>query len=89
VLVTITEWAWRDPAFARKHACSFDQSRSRAMRLVRAGRAAGVFRGDLPVEQAVEDIVAPFFYRRVVQRHTISDAEVRRLHERLVRQFGP
>jgi len=92
VLVTITEWAWRDPAFARKHARSFDQSRSRAMRLVRAGRAgraAGVFRGDLPVEQAVEDIVAPFFYRRVVQRHTISDAEVRRLHERLVRQFGP
>lgn len=89
VLVTITEWAWRDPAFARKHARSFDTSRSLAMRIVRAGRAAGTFRHDLPVDQAVEDIVAPFFYRRVVQRRSISDAEVRRLHQRLMQEFAP
>lgn len=89
VLVTITEWAWRDPAFARKHARSFDPSRSLAMRIVRTGRDAGTFRSDLPVDQAVEDIVAPFFYRRVVQRRSISDAEVRRLYDRLMRQFAP
>lgn len=89
VLVTITEWAWRDPVIARKHARSFDQSRSLAMRIVRAGQAAGTFRRDLPVDQAVEDIVAPFFYRRVVQRRSISDAEVRRLHQRLMREFAP
>lgn len=89
VLVTITEWAWRDPTFARKHARSFDQSRSLAMRIVRAGRSAGTFQRDLPIDQAVEDMVAPFFYRRVVLRQSISDAEVRRLHQRLLSQFAP
>ena len=88
VLMIITEWAWRDPAFARKHARSFDQSRSRAMRLVQAGRAEGVFRNDLDVDHAVEDIVAPFVYRRLILRRRISEAEVRRLHRRLLVQLA-
>ncbi|GAB2485855.1 TetR/AcrR family transcriptional regulator [Jatrophihabitans fulvus] len=87
VLVVITEWAWRDPSFARKHANTFDQSRSRAMRIVQSGRKAGVFRHDLDAGQAVEDLVAPFFYRRIVQRRRIGEDEVRRLHRRLVHDF--
>jgi AcrR family transcriptional regulator len=87
VLMVITEWAWRDPVFARRHAHSFDASRSMAMRLVVAGKQAGAFRGDLDVEAAVEDIVAPFVYRRLIQRRRISASEVRRLHRRLLEQF--
>lgn len=89
VLVIIIEWAFRDPAFARKHARSFDQSRSRAMRIVQAGRASGAFRHDLEVDQAVEDVVAPFVYRRLVLRRRIGESEVRRLHRQLVASFAP
>lgn len=88
VLMVITEWAWRDPAFARRHARSFDASRSMALRLVVAGKDAGTFRADLEVEQAVEDIVAPFVYRRLIQRQHISAREVRELHRRLLERFG-
>lgn len=89
VLVIITEWAWRDPAFARKHARSFDQSRSIAMRILRTGSAAGHFRHDLDVNEAVEDVVAPFLYRRLILRRRITDADVRRLHRRLLLEFAP
>lgn len=88
VLMIITEWAWRDPVFARRHASTFDQSRSRARRIVVAGRKAGAFRHDLEPDQAVEDIVAPFVYRRLIQRRRIGEDEVRRLHRRLLREFA-
>jgi AcrR family transcriptional regulator len=89
VLMVITEWAWRDPKFARKHSGSFDPSRSQAMRILKAARAAGTLRPDVDVNEAVEDIVAPFVYRRLILRRRITDAEVRRLHRRLLQQLVP
>lgn len=84
VLITILEWSWRDPEFAREHAGLFDDTRSHARTIVEAGRAAGVFGAALPIEEAVEAVVAPFLYRRLVLRHPISEREVRALHRRLL-----
>jgi AcrR family transcriptional regulator len=84
VLITILEWSWRDPEFARTQAQTFDDTRSRARAIVEAGRAARVFDTTLPIEDAVEAVVAPFLYRRLVLRRTITEREVRALHARLI-----
>jgi AcrR family transcriptional regulator len=85
VLITILEWSWRDPEFARQHAGIFDDSRSRVRRILAAGQASGVFDPHARLDDAVEAVVAPFLYRRLVLRRTISEQEVRALHGRLVR----
>jgi AcrR family transcriptional regulator len=84
VLVTLIEWAWRDPAFAAAHIRVFDARRSRAKSILQAGRAAGVLASDLGIDEAVEAVVAPFLYRRLVLRRTISEREIRALHARLL-----
>jgi AcrR family transcriptional regulator len=84
VLVTILEWSWRDPDFAREHAVIFDDSRSRVRRILAAGQASGVFDPKVRLDDAVETAVAPFLYRRLVLRRTISEQEVRSLIGRLV-----
>jgi AcrR family transcriptional regulator len=85
VLVTILEWSWRDPEFAREHAGIFDHSRSRARRIIAAGQARGVFDPKARLDDAVEAVVAPFLYRRLVLRRTIGEQEVRSLHTAIVR----
>ncbi len=84
VLVTIIEWAWRDPDFAAAHTRAFDVRRSRAKAILRAGRAAGVFATDVGVDEAVEAVVAPFLYRRLVLRRAITERDIRTLHARLL-----
>jgi AcrR family transcriptional regulator len=84
VLVTILEWSWRDRDFAREHAVIFDVSRSKARRILEAGQASGAFDPTLRIEDAVEAVVAPFLYRRLVLRRRISAREVRSLHRRIV-----
>lgn len=88
VLVTIIEWSLRDPRFAGVHDRTFAGNRSRAASIVRAGRRAGVFRRDLDVSGAVEDVVSPFLYRRLVLRRNVTVREVRALHARLCDQFA-
>jgi AcrR family transcriptional regulator len=83
VLVTIIEWSWRDPQFARAQADTFDDTRSRARTILLAGRSSGAFTSALTIEEAVEAVVTPFLYRRLVLRRIISDREVRTLHARL------
>lgn len=83
VLITILEWSWRDPEFARAHAATFDDSRSRARAILQAGRTLGVFDARLRLDEAVESVVAPFLYRRLVLRRTITGQEIRALHVRL------
>jgi AcrR family transcriptional regulator len=89
VIIAIIEWSWRDPAFAAAHARSFDDTRSRAAGILRRGRAASQVRGDVDVRAGVEDMVAPFLYRRLVLRHTITRRDVERLHRRLVENLTP
>jgi AcrR family transcriptional regulator len=83
VLITVIEWSWRDPEFARAQARTFDDSRSRARAILQAGRTAGAFPTDLPIEEAVEAAVAPFLYRRLVLRRVITERQIRVLHARL------
>lgn len=84
VIVAVIEWSWRDGEFAAAHARAFDDTRSRAAALLHAGRAAGQVRPDLDIGQGVEDVVAPFLYRRLVLRREIGRAEVTALHRRLL-----
>ena len=86
VLVAVIEWSWRDPQFAAAQASTFDDTRSRARTILLAGRAAGVFSSLLPIEEAIEAVVTPFLYRRLVLRRIISEREIRALHTRLTAQ---
>jgi AcrR family transcriptional regulator len=88
MLVTIIEWAWRDPDFARRHTHTLEDARSRAMKVVRDGRAAGLFRPDIDLNEAVEAVVSPFLYQRLVRRKRISDRDVRRLHAGFLATFA-
>jgi AcrR family transcriptional regulator len=88
VTIAIVEWSWRDPEFAAEHSRTFDDARSRAASILRAGVRSGRLRADLDVRAAVEDIVAPFLYRRLVLRRTITSREVEALHCRLLDGFG-
>jgi hypothetical protein len=85
VLVAVIEWSWRDPQFAAAQASTFDDTRSRAKTILLAGRASGAFSSVLSIEEAVEAVVTPFLYRRLVLRRTIGEQEVRSLHTAIVR----
>ena len=89
VTIAILEWSWRDADFAATRALTFDDSRSRAAVLLRTAKANGEIRAELDVAQGVEDLVSPFLYRRLVLRRTVSDREVRLLHERLLASWAP
>jgi len=89
VTIAILEWSWRDPEFAATRARTFDDSRSRAAVLLRAAKANGEIGAGVDVPQGVEDLVAPFLYRRLVLRRTISERDVRTLHERLLGSWSP
>jgi len=88
VIIAIFEWSWRDPDFAAEHGRTFDDARSRAAGILRAGVRSGQLRPDLDVRGGVEDVVAPFLYRRLVLRRAITDREVDSLHRRLLDSLG-
>jgi AcrR family transcriptional regulator len=88
ILMSIIEWGWRDPAFAREHASIFDETRSRALAVLRAGSASGAFDHLLDHNEAVEAIVSPFLYRRLIRRRRITERDVRQLHAQLLVRFG-
>ena len=88
VIIAVIEWSWRDPAFAAAHGRAFDDTRSRAAGILRAGAASGQLRSELDVAAGVEDVVAPFLYRRLVLRRTITGRDVDSLHRRLMDALG-
>jgi len=87
VLVALIEGSSRDEAFADVHRRAFSQSRSRAGEIVRRGQAAGGIGASRNVQQCVEDMVAPFLYRRLVTQRRITRAHVARLHADLVTRW--
>jgi AcrR family transcriptional regulator len=89
VLVALIEGSMRDDAFADVHRRSFSQTRSRAAEIIRRGQEAGDFRDDLDLKQGVEEIVAPFLYRRLVTQAQISSRQVDQLHQRLIGAWSP
>lgn len=88
VLVALLDAAWRDPELAQVRSSLFDERSSRAAAIVDAGVAAGRLRPDLDRRQALDAVVAPFLYRRLVERQRISRADVRRLRDDVLSRFG-
>jgi len=88
VIIAVIEWSWRDSEFAAEHGRTFDDARSRAASILRAGVRSGQLRSDLDVRAGVEDVVAPFLYRRLVLRRTITGHEVQSLLRRLLDSLG-
>jgi hypothetical protein len=66
----------------------FAQSRSRASEVVRRARATGVIDPGRDVVQCVEDLLAPFLYRRLVTRQRIAPWQVQALADELVTRWA-
>jgi AcrR family transcriptional regulator len=88
VLVALLDAAWRDQELAEVRGKLFDQRSSRAAAIVDAGIASGRLRPDLDRRQALDAIVAPFLYRRVVEQQQLSSSDVRRLRDDVLARFG-
>ena len=88
VLVALLDAAWRNPELALVRGTLFDERSSRAAAIVDAGIAAGRLRTDLDRRQALDAIVAPFLYRRVVEQQRLTRQDVRRLRDDVLARFG-
>lgn len=88
VLVALIEGSARDGAFAEVHNRVFSQTSSRAGGIVRRGQEAGIIGKDRDVEACVEDMVAPFLYRRLVTQQRITSPQVRRLCDDLLARWS-
>lgn len=88
VLIALLDAAWRDPELAQVRGRLFDERSSRAAAVIDAGVAAGALRPDLDRRQALDAIVAPFLYRRIVEQQRISRSDVRRLRDDVLARFG-
>ena len=89
VLIALIETSLRDEAFAEVHQRAFSQTRSRAGAIVRHGPESGVIDPSLDVQQCVEDVVAPFLYRRLVTHARITPRQVDALHATLLARWSP
>lgn len=88
VLVALLDGAWRDPELARVHKELFNERSSRAAAILAVGMRAGKIRSDIDISEAIEALVSPFLYRRLVEQQPIKPDEVRRLHADVLRRFG-
>lgn len=88
VLLAVIEAANRDEAFADVHRVMFHQTRSRAGEIVRRGQREGLFDAELDVADCVEDLVAPFLYRRLVRQDVITRSQVNTLHATLLARWA-
>ena len=89
VLVALIEWGWRDRQFAVTQRDFFDERRSRAAGIVRAGLKAGRIRGDIDVRSAMRAIEAPFLYVRMIDNDAITEEDIARVLADLVDRFAP
>lgn len=89
MLVALIEGSWRDEAFAEVHRRAFSQTRSRAGSMLRRAQKEGLIDARLDIQQCVEDLVAPFLYRRVVTQNRITPRQVDELHARLLERWTP
>lgn len=88
VLVALLDGAWRDPELARVHNELFNERSSRAAAILGVGMRAGNIRTDIDLSAAIEALVSPFLYRRLVDHQVIGSADVERLYADVLRRFG-
>lgn len=88
VLVALLDGAWRNPELAQVHKELFNERSSRAAAILAVGMRAGKIRTDIDISEAIEALVSPFLYRRLIEQQEIKREEVRRLHADVLRRFG-
>jgi AcrR family transcriptional regulator len=89
VLIALLEMGWRDEQFARAQREFFDERRSRAAEIVRAGMQAGTVRPDIDVRNAMKAIEAPFLHTRMIDNELITPDEVTRVVADLLERLRP
>ncbi len=89
VLVALIDGSSRDVTFADVHARAFSQTRSRAGAIVRRGQVEGTIDAGRDVQRCVEDMVAPFLYRRLVRQVRITSRQVEALASELLDRWAP
>ena len=65
-----------------------NEASSRAAAILRAGVDRGVVRADVDVARAVEAVLGPFLYTRMVRFEAITPAMEERVLEDLMDRFG-
>lgn len=88
VLVALLDGAWRNPELAQVHKELFNERSSRAAAILAVGMRAGKIRTNIDISEAIEALVSPFLYRRLIEQQEIKREEVRRLHADVLRRFG-
>jgi AcrR family transcriptional regulator len=88
VLVALLDAAWRDPEIASIRERVVGGRTSRAAAILEAGISAGRIRPDIDLRDALEAIIAPFFFRRIVEQEAISRSDVERVHRTVLERFG-
>lgn len=88
VLVALIEGSTRDESFADVRRRAFSQTRSRAGAIVRQGQLEGLIDPGRDIPQCVEDLVAPFLYRRLVTQARITARQVNDLHSVLLARWS-
>lgn len=88
VLIALIEASTRDEAMADIHQRVFGQSRSRASEVVERARDAGLIADGRDTQQCVEDMVAPFLYRRLVTKQRVTAAQVQTLRDDLLARWS-
>ena len=88
VLVALMDGSTRDSTFAEVHRRAFSQTRSRADAIVRQAQEKGLIDPARDIKQCVEDLVAPFLYRRLVSQVRITRMQVDDLHAELLERWS-
>ena len=87
-LLALVDRAARDEAWAAAHRAVVNEASSRAAAILRAGVDRGVVRADVDVARAVEAVLGPFLYTRMVRFEAITPAMEDRVLEDLMDRFG-
>ncbi|MCX6433690.1 MAG: TetR/AcrR family transcriptional regulator [Actinobacteria bacterium] len=88
VMVALIEGAARDEAFAEVHRRAFSQTSGRAAAIVRQAQQQGLIDSTRDIQQCVEDLMAPFLYRRLVTQVRITRVQVDDLHTELLERWA-
>ena len=88
VLIALLDRVARDADFAKLYRQIFDERRSRAATILRAGMRAGVIGKKADVQEAVSDLLAPLTYMSLVRHERIQSRDVQRVLRNVLDRYG-
>lgn len=88
LLPSLIDAAERDPEFAAVHR-RFASGRQRTVRhVLERGLERGELRSDVDLDEVMEHLAGPLFFRRLVRHQPIPPVRVRRIVDVVMRAFG-